>query len=53
MTTRVWNGDTEGDVWIVEPADSKDPQPNGTYSSDTDSSIDTMETIHSSEVAGK
>jgi hypothetical protein len=53
MATRIWNDDTEGDVWIVEPADPRDLQSSCTYSSDTDSTTDTMETIQSAEVAGK
>ncbi|KAG8743091.1 hypothetical protein FRC10_000391 [Ceratobasidium sp. 414] len=52
MATHMWNDATEGDVWYVEPETStKDCCPAGyTYSSDTDSTVATMETIESSEL---
>ncbi|KAG9128439.1 hypothetical protein FRC07_012547 [Ceratobasidium sp. 392] len=52
MATRMWDDTTEGDVWYVEPGVSpKDClSASYNYSSDTDSTIDTMETIESAEL---
>ncbi|KAG9090833.1 hypothetical protein FRC06_000863 [Ceratobasidium sp. 370] len=53
MASHMWNDATEGDVWYVEPGTvTKDSYPAScTYSSDTDSTIATMETIESNELA--
>jgi hypothetical protein len=50
MATHMWDDVTEGDVWIVEPGSMKDFHPS---SSDTDSTIDTMETIDSADLGGE
>lgn len=51
MATHKWDDITEGDVWVVEPSlDAKDSGPGCSYSSDTDSTIDTMETIDSEDI---
>lgn len=53
MATHKWDDITEGDVWVVEPSlDAKDSGPGCSYSSDTDSTIDTMETIDSEDIGG-
>ncbi|CAE6437784.1 unnamed protein product [Rhizoctonia solani] len=50
MATRVWNDETEAEVWMVEPRLSKDDF-GATDSSDTETTISSMETIESAEVA--
>ena len=53
MATHKWDDITEGDVWVVEPGlDAKDLG-SGCCSSDTDSTVDTMETIDSKDVGSK
>ncbi|KAG8735907.1 hypothetical protein FRC10_010019 [Ceratobasidium sp. 414] len=46
MATRVWDDDTEGEVWVVESADSES---DSISSWDTDSTMDTMSTIQSKD----
>ncbi|KAG9093580.1 hypothetical protein FRC06_011456 [Ceratobasidium sp. 370] len=51
MATRVWDDDTEGDVWVVEPETStQDSETDYISSSDTDLTEDTATTIQSTDV---
>ncbi|KAG9093207.1 hypothetical protein FRC07_011516 [Ceratobasidium sp. 392] len=52
MATRMWDDDTEGEVWYVEPGAAKDDNLPASCmsSSDTESTIDTMETVRSNEL---
>ncbi|CEL58727.1 hypothetical protein RSOLAG1IB_08773 [Rhizoctonia solani AG-1 IB] len=51
MTTRAWDEETESEVWIVEPELlNKDPSLDSAYSSDSEATINSMETIQSTDV---
>lgn len=51
MATHVWDDETEGGVWVVEPGlHTKDCE--SAYSSDSDATLSSMETIDSTEAAG-
>ncbi|CAE7136617.1 unnamed protein product [Rhizoctonia solani] len=49
MATRIWDDETEAEVWMVQPRCSKDDL--ATDSSDTETTISSMETIESVELA--
>jgi hypothetical protein len=54
MATRAWDEETESEVWIVEPELlNKDPSLDSAYSSDSEATINSMETIQSTDVIGK
>ncbi|KAG8740829.1 hypothetical protein FRC10_003857 [Ceratobasidium sp. 414] len=51
MATRVWDDDTEGEVWLVQyEMSSRDPEYDSLSSCDTDSTVDTTTTIQSKDV---
>ncbi|CAE6441229.1 unnamed protein product [Rhizoctonia solani] len=52
MAARIWDDETEGDVWVIEPGVShKDTDLNSTYSSDSETTVNSAETIQSMEAA--
>jgi hypothetical protein len=54
MAARIWDDETEGDVWVIEPGVShKDTDLNSTYSSDSETTVNSAETIQSMEAAGE
>ncbi|CAE6388092.1 unnamed protein product [Rhizoctonia solani] len=54
MTTLAWNDETESEVWMVEPGlSNKDTGLDSTCSSDSETTMSSMETIQSTEVAGE
>ncbi|KAG8695090.1 hypothetical protein FRC09_009399 [Ceratobasidium sp. 395] len=51
MATRMWDDSTEGEVWLVDPElESKDYETDYASTSDTDSSVDTLATIESTDM---
>ncbi|KAG8762092.1 hypothetical protein FRC12_009190 [Ceratobasidium sp. 428] len=54
MATRMWDDSTEGEVWLVEPElETQDYETDYATLSDTDSSVDTLATIESADVASE
>ncbi|CAE6388069.1 unnamed protein product [Rhizoctonia solani] len=52
MATHVWDDETEADVWMIEPGfSSKDTGLSSTYSSDSETTASSAETIQSIEAA--